>query len=322
MKSQPKSIWSELGQALGAGWAEIRGFGKSLAKRLSPLWRTRLALLIRIVLVAIIVTAIAGALAIYALGWENRFTRWVASYVPYPAAVSLHGFVYYSDYAGAVEQIKVYAGQTGMKIDDKTRNQQAMSQQLNNLAVELLAAQKKVTVSAADVTKEYNRIVQAYGGEKPALDLLRSQYGMSKSAYRNLIRVQLLYQKTEAAWAADTTSMDDAKSQASDILRQAAGGADFDALAARYSQDTNTAAAVDAATLPGNVAAAAGAVKDGELVDRPLEADDAFYVVKRIKTDGGKVMVRGIVIKPVSFGKRLSDKLAAVHPFKIFWPAR
>ncbi len=327
MTAKPKSMRQEIREALTEAWREVRGVIRGLTKRIPLRWRSYLSLAGRVVLWMVIVVSLAGGFAMYALGWENQFTRFVGRYVPYPATISLHGLVSFSDYATEVERIKTYSKQTGVSITARQANQQALSQRLNVTAVEHLAAKKKVTVTSDELAKEYNRIVQAYGGEKATLDVLRKQYNTSKDQYRSLIREQLLRQKTEAAWSADTVSLEDARSQATAILRDVQGGADFNTLASRYSQDVTAGnqgdtALVDAATLPDNVATAVKAIKDGEVVPRALEANNAYYLVKRVKTQGDTIQVRGIVIKPLSFDRRLADETSAARVVRLLWLAR
>lgn len=327
MKAHSNTIWQEIRKSFSEAVKELRPLTGRLVGRIDPTWRLRLGRLFKLCALAAGITVIAAGIAIYGLGWENRFTRAVSRYVPYPAAVSWHGFVSYYDYAAEVERIDVFLEQTGTGLPTRDRNRQALGQRLNVLAVERLAGRKKITVEPAELAAEYKRIVESYGGEKQTLEILRTKYGMTKSSYRELIREQLLRTKAEAAWATDAGALDDARNLASQVLREAEAGANFDELAGRYSQDlaagaTGDEALVDVAGLPENVSRAAAAVQDGELISRPLEADESYYVVKRVKVADGKVMVRSIVVKPLGFSRRIASELDAIHPLRLLWSAR
>ena len=296
-------IWRSLQKGL-------REFVTPTREELSKLWQRLPAgrrELIRKSVVGGIVAAIALAgvagLGIYALGWQNAFTYGVSRVVPFPAAIVDGRVVYYHAYAKEVRRLQPSA------TAGKALNQQALGKYVTAAVVENWAVRNSIKVSEAEVDKEVDKYLQSFDDKKQAHKALRENYGLSEADLRRDVRSYLLNQKVELALQKSNLKQE-SRDLAKDLLRQLKAGKDFDQLAKQYSQHPTAmqegeAGLVAVASLPTEVSQAVAAASDGQLIDKVVAAQGSYYVIKRIRSE----KVRLIVRQQVNF----SQWLAAEH---------
>jgi parvulin-like peptidyl-prolyl isomerase len=257
------------------------------------------------VVLGLVLLAVIG---MYALGWQNSYTAAISRVIPLPAGFAGWTPVSYHSY---VERAM------GGLVKDRAGNQQVFAELVNEIQLRKLAKTAKISVSSAEVEKEYRLDMNVRGGEKKGLADIKDQYGLSRGSYKKQVEIGLLRLKLDQWLAESADNLAQAKSRADAILQEAQKGSSFDDLVRQYSQDTSANAdqpgRVMLGELPSEVAVAIDEVKDGVIVSRPVLSGTAYYVAKRTNNQSAQV----IVVHAMNLSEWLAAQQAQVRVLKL-----
>lgn len=181
-------------------------------------------------------------LALYKFQSTNGFLYRVTQVIPMPIARAGGSFVSYESYLFEVRHYTHYY-ESQLKLDFRTNEgkqqltafkKQALEKVVNDAYVKKLAAKYNVTVSEQQVNdqitilRKQNRLGSS---DKVFEDVLRDYWGWSVDDFKRSLREQLLAQNVVATL--DTETFD----RANQALTELKGGADFAAVAKKYSDD-------------------------------------------------------------------------------------
>ncbi len=171
---------------------------------------TNKALIGLIVLVAIEVGVMALIPAVYVKRSDNRVVRSFGSWLPV-ARVGSHS-ISYGQFLEARDAIKNYfasdagkqAGATGGLTDDVEKG--ALDQLVRRDLLDDIASEKKLSLTDADVKKQFDEIAAQASSTMPDPDkYLRDTFHWTRSQFQaNVIRPELLSERLSAVYASDT----------------------------------------------------------------------------------------------------------------------
>ena len=265
-----------------------------------------------LVVSAAVIFFVYSGLALYKFQSTNSFIYRVSQVLPFPVAKAGGKYVAYENYLFEVRRyIHYYTSQQRVNFGSESGKQQlatykpkALADVVQTAYVKQLAAQNGVRVSGTEVNIELNalRAQNQLGSSNQELsDVANQFFGWTIDDLKRQISQELLAQKVAAKL--DTS----AKSQADSIAAQAqASGADFSALAVRYSADQATAtnggkyADTDITTasvrVPPAVVAQLKTMQAGQ-VSGVIYAGSTYEIVKLLSSDGGKIQAAHISVK-------------------------
>lgn len=206
----------------------------------------------RIVLIStglFIVTIVAffsyATLALYKFQSNSTFLYRVTQVFPFPIARAGSRFVAYENYLFELRHYThYYENQLNYDFSDPNNAPQledfkrrALDKVVNDAYVKQLAVKHGISVSAQEVddqiaiVRNQNRLG---GNEEVFEDVLRDYWGWSVGDFKRSLRQELLAQKVAASLDKDT------KQRAEAALAELRGGAKFEELAKKYSDDKRT----------------------------------------------------------------------------------
>lgn len=186
-----------------------------------------------------------STLALYRFQTTSTFMYRVTQIIPFPIARSGEQFVAYENYLFELRHYMHYF-ETQQKLDFNSKDgkeqlnvfkHRALDKVVDDAYVKRLAKQHNITVSnqevqqQIDIVRNQNRLG---GSDRVFEDVLKDYWGWSVDDFKRSLRQQLLAQKVAATLDTDTTT------RANAALQELKGGADFAAVAKKYSEDTNT----------------------------------------------------------------------------------
>lgn len=184
-------------------------------------------------------------LALYRLQTTSTFIYRVTQVIPFPVARSGNQFIAYENYLFELRHYMHYyeqqqelnfSSEAGkLQLDEfKTR---ALERVVNDAYIKRLADEHNVSVSnkevdeQIEVVRDQNRLG---GSERVFEDVLKDYWGWSLDDFKRSLRQQLLAQKVVAKLDTET------QARAEAALAEINAGADFAAVAKKYSDDSGT----------------------------------------------------------------------------------
>ncbi|OGL30962.1 hypothetical protein A3D14_03175 [Candidatus Saccharibacteria bacterium RIFCSPHIGHO2_02_FULL_47_12] len=245
-------------------------------------------------------------LALYRFKSNTGLLYGVTQVIPFPVARAGGRFVAYENYLFELRHY-VHYYQTQQKVDftsEAGRQQleaykkRALDNVINQAFVAELAKKNKVTVSAREVEdtisilRNQNRLGASERGFE---DVLRDNFGWTLADFKRSLRQQLLAQKVVAALDKETND------RANTALAEIKGGADFAAVAAKYSDDKATK----------DKGGEFGILIDKSNQDIPAQASDALFKLKPGEVSG--IVNTGFSLEIVKVLEAQGDKVKAAH---------
>lgn len=244
---------------------------------------------------------VAIGVGIYKYRSDDAVTKFVARYVPYPAAVVQGRIVTMDNYYRNLTYISCFYSSTGQTdIDLADIKDKILDQLIEN---ELLTTQMKkydVSVKKTDVNSAYAQVVSENNGEEEVQKILRDLYCLNVRDFKMLISDQLVQQKLldvvpvqvraqhiliRVDSGATQETVDAAKAKIDGIATEINNGLDFGEAAKKYSEDTgsNTAGGeLDWFARGDMVAAFEDAAFKTEVgkVSEPVRTDYGWHLIK------------------------------------------
>ncbi len=247
-------------------------------------------------------------LALYKFKSSSTFLYKVTQIVPFPIARSGRELIAYENYLFELRRyIHYYETQIKLDFDDSKNKEQldrfkqdALTKVINDSYVKKLAKQHNITVSDQEVEDQITvlRTQNRLGNnDKVFEDVLADFWGWSIDDFRRSLKQEMLAQKLISSLDSETHA------RAKNALAELKGGADFAAVAKKYSDDENTKAnggefgfPVDRASKVVNAQAVDTLFKlkpgqSSEIVNTGYK----LVIVKNIETNGDKI--RGAIIE-------------------------
>jgi parvulin-like peptidyl-prolyl isomerase len=184
-------------------------------------------------------------LALYKFQQSSTFLYRVTQVIPFPAARTGKDFVAYENYLFELRHYKhYYESQQKLNFNDEAGKQQlaafekqAKQKVVDDALVRQLAKQNGVSVSDKEVTEQINLVrSQNRLGENDKVfeDVLKDYWGWNVNDFKRSLRQQLLARKLVAKLDTET------QAKANAALAEIQAGADFGAVAKKYSEDLVT----------------------------------------------------------------------------------
>ncbi len=241
----------------------------------------RLVLFVLLVLASLVVgTLIVFAMGIYDFQWRGSVTRAAIGVVPYPAAIVNVSIVPYSTFLDDVDTLNFfYAAQQTLNPGVQAPSEQELRQIVLTRMIKDILMRKKaqaygVSISQADVDKEFQSIVSQAGSVEEVRQTLTTLYNWDEKTFKDKVLLPFLLSRAlEEKLAYDPQLNKDAKQKAEEVLAKLqAGGVTFEDLARQYSEDVTASSDGDL-----------GFVQKGDLVP---EFEDAMLKLKEGETSG------------------------------------
>lgn len=197
----------------------------------------------------VILTVVAfftySTLALYKLESDSTFMYRVTQVIPFPIARSGSRFVSYENYLFELRHYKhYYENQLDTDFSDPKNAPQladfkrrALDKVVNDAYVKELAKQNRVSVSSREIEDQITivRNQNRLGTDQKVFeDVLKEYWGWSVADFKRSLKQEILAQKLAAKIDTETPN------RAATALSEIRGGADFAAVAKKYSDDDKT----------------------------------------------------------------------------------
>ena len=290
----------------------------------------------------ILLIAVIGVGAILAYGTHTqigeKISADISKVVPFPAAVvSWNHIVYLNDMEnnlGSVEQF--YQTQNfsdeGLRVDFTTtigqkrleiKKREILDKMVEDQIIEILAKQRGITISQADVDGAVAAKLNEYGtGDDVKADLLKS-YGWSLDDFKQKVVLPSMYTDALSKWVAQSNqgSDNEVKVKIQQAQTELAGGADFATVASKYSEGPSRINGGELGwvkadqVLPELASALFGATPPAK--DSIIESSIGFHIVEienQKKEDGVDVLeLRQIFVAKNTFADWLDAQKKQMH---------
>jgi hypothetical protein len=259
-------------------------------------------------------------LALYRFQGQSTFIYRVTQVIPFPVARFGSRFVSYENYLFELRHY-VHYYETQVKVDfedSKYKDQlidykkRALEKVLNDAYIRELAHKNNVSVSDKEVNDHVDllRVQNRLGsGERVFEDVLKDYWGWSIDDFKRSLKQELLAQKVVATLDNETN----ARAQAA--LNELKGGADFAAIAKKYSDDPATkenggdmGTLVDRTNreLSAQATDALFKLQPGQYSEI-INTGSSLEIVKNIEANGDKIHAARIVFTFADVNQYLND---------------
>lgn len=281
----------------------------------------------RIVLIttSIFIATIVGffgfaTISLYKLKSHSSFLYGVTRVIPFPVAKAGSSFVAYENYLFELRHyIHYYQSQQKLDFKSESGKQQlaefkkrALDKVVNDAYVKQLAKEKKVTVSDKEVDTEIQIVrTQNRLGENDKVfeDVLKEYWGWTVDDFKRSLKQQLLAQKLLPVMDPEVVA------KANAAKKELDGGADFAAIAKKYSDDTASkdnggeyGFPIDKSNrdIPAQTSAALFKLQPGQ-VSGVINAGYSLEIVKNMEVQGDKVRAAHITFAFKDISAYLND---------------
>ncbi len=257
--------------------------------------------------------------ALYRLQSTSTFLYRVTQVLPLPVARAGKRFVAYENYLFELRHyMHYYTAQQKLDFKSDSGKQQladfkkrALTDVVNAAYVKELASQHRVSVSEKEVNDQI-AVVRAQnrlgGSDKVFEDVLKDYWGWSVDDFKRELRQQLLSQKVLAVLDSGTND------RANAAKEELSKGADFAAIAKKYSDDTaNKDNGGDIGQIDSNnrdlapqTIAALFQLKPGQ-VSAPINLGYSLEILKNIDQQGDKIHAAHIMLNYKDINSYLND---------------
>lgn len=221
---------------------------KSSRKFIYPIQKSKhRVVILSSIIGAVVFIAFIGfsLLSLYRYKSTSTFIYRVTQVVPFPVAKAGSSFVSYEDYLFEIRQyIHYFETQENVNFSELEGKQQleaqrkvALQKVIDQAYIRQIAKDKKITVSDEEIDKEIELLQSQnrLGSNPEALqEIIRDYYGWTIKDFRRSLSDRVLFTKVLAALDTETTD------RANAALAELNAGADFGAMAAKYSDDAST----------------------------------------------------------------------------------
>ncbi|HUB93499.1 MAG TPA: peptidylprolyl isomerase, partial [Verrucomicrobiae bacterium] len=266
----------------------------------------RIVIISTALIVAAVVSFFAySTLALYKFQSSSGFIYRVTQVIPFPVAKAGSSFVAYENYLFELRRYEHYY-QSQQQVDFSTQSgkdqlnsykPKALNEVIQAAYVKQLAAANGVTVTDADLNAELTTLqAQNQSSVQELADVSNKFFGWSMNDLKRELTQELLAQKVAAKL--DTA----AQAQATSVLRQLQGGANFATLAQQYSnapdkvnggQYADTSITVASTDVPSAVVRQLQTMQVGQ-VSGVIEAGATLEIVKLTANNAGKMQASHI----------------------------
>ncbi len=286
-------------------------------------------------LVALFLTIAIFGVTIYKYKSSNRAVKIASKIIPYPVA-SVNGnwfwnTVSYDQYLTELASYTKYAQSQDLDLTSETGKKTLaqikdtiIKQQEDILLVKQGASKFGIKVTDKELNDKYNQLIKENGGVEKVKAVLQQYQGISLSAFKSRLKLQMLADKLGNKITSDDSLNAPAKKQAEEILKQIQAGGDFAELAKKYSTDASASNGGDLGliskgqTVP-EFEAAAFALQDGQ-VSSVVKTQYGYHIIKVTGREGDQVRVSHILIKGVDLDSWIKDQRAKAKIVQYFKP--
>lgn len=224
---------------------EVIGGARKYILRLGHTKHRIVAITTTLLILAIVGFLAYTTLALYRFQSTSRFMYRVTQVLPLPVAKAGSDFVSYESYLFEIRHYTHYY-ENQLKLDFNSPEgeqqliafkKQALDKVINDAYVKKIAKEKGIVITDQQLDEQIALLrSQNRLGESDAVfeDVLRDYWGWSVRDFRRSLRDQMLAQAVAAALDTETTD------RANQALAELQGGADFAAVAKKYSDDGAT----------------------------------------------------------------------------------
>lgn len=224
---------------------EVIGGARKYILRLGHTKHRIVTITTSLIVLALVTFLAYSTVALYRLQSTSSFMYRVTQVVPFPVAKAGSSFVSYESYLFEVRHYTHYY-ENQLKLDFNSPEgkqqliafkKQALEKVINDAYVKKIAKEKNITVSNKQIDDQIALLrTQNRLGDSDAVfeDVLRDYWGWSVDDFRRSLKDQMLAQNVAAVL--DTTTTERANAASAELKT----GADFGAMAAKYSDDIAT----------------------------------------------------------------------------------
>lgn len=276
-------------------------------------------------LIAVVLLVFVGTMSwlLYSKKDTSDFTYKVSQIAPFPIARIGSTFVPYENYLFELKRyIYYYTKVEAVDFSNPTYSPQLDDQKKKVLTrvvdmayIRMIASEKSISVSDEEVDARINDLKNQNrlgNNDKVFEDTLRDFYNWSVSDFRRSIRNDILTSKVLAELDVD------ARSRSNSALDELRGGADFGAIAAKYSDDADSKDS--AGVIPGyidpkdrNTSSEQAAILEGLEVGQVSDVVNLGYgleILKKLEEKDGQYRAAHILILFNSIDEALNDRKA------------
>lgn len=193
----------------------------------------------------LMVMVIVFGVGIYNYGWSNSFIDSLQKVIPYPAAMFDGKIVKYSEYKNDLATLEHYYnsfGEESVLPPDDFIKKSVLSRMIREKFLDLKAKEFSITVSQADVDKEYSNLIGQATEPDTVATSLKTLYNWTADQFKDkVIRPYLIRTKIQEYISNDDALSGQAKKKIEEALAEVnTGEKTFEELAMEYSDDEVT----------------------------------------------------------------------------------
>jgi foldase protein PrsA len=266
---------------------------------------------------------------IYKWNWQGPAADLAARSLPLPAAKVNDRTILLSEYQDDVKtlgQFYVKAVEFGFQQEGQAPSSEeikknALDRLIRNELLQAEADSRNLTVTPAEVDAEFSKLTSG-GSTDDIAKQISDLYGWSVERFKQkVLEPYVIEQKLGQALAKDESFNGETKTRAEQIKAELDAGADFDTLAAKYSQDQSNAQSggelgwFERGRMVKEFEDAAFSMEPGQVSD-PVLTQFGYHIilVEDVKKDDGgqvsEVQAKHILLTTKSVDSYLKDKLA------------